>query len=392
MVHRVLVLGAGYSGVLAAKRLAASLRPGQADITLVNLCDRFVERVRLHQLGAGQRLKDLPLRRMLAGCGVEPAVGRVSSLDTDRHQVEIQADDGLRHLDYDTLVYALGSLADRSTVPGVDTYASTVSGIYDARELRRRVASIPEGGRVVVVGGGLTGIEAATELAEAYPRLRVALVGRDEPGGWLSSRARRYLSRAFDRLGIEVHTGFNVTEVTAAAVYGRGGAAIDSDVTVWTTGFTVPAIARDSGLAVDDAGRILVDQTMRSFSHPEVYAIGDAAVVTGPQQIALRMACATGMPMAFQCADAIAARLSGATPHRFVFRFVHQHISLGRHDALVQFVRADDSPLGAVLTGRAAVAYKESICRLAVWMAAHPGPYLPHRRRTITHTAAGVKV
>lgn len=127
---------------------------------------------------------------------------------------------------------------------------------------------------------------------------------------------------------------------------------------VWAAGFRVPALAADAGLAVDDAGRMIVDDRLRSVSHPTVYGIGDAAA-------RIRMSCQTSLPMGQYVARALAGRTSAA--HRV--RYVWQNISLGRRNGITQFTRADDSPVPAVLTGRTAARFKEAITRAAAWSA-----------------------
>src|SRR3954453_9538298 len=105
MQHRIIVLGAGYSGAIAAGRLARRLRPEDVAITVVNAEPDFVERVRLHQLAVGQDLKARPLREIFAGTGVDVRIGQVTGVDVERRTVAVGADE----LPYDTLVYALGS-------------------------------------------------------------------------------------------------------------------------------------------------------------------------------------------------------------------------------------------------------------------------------------------
>lgn len=380
--HRIVVLGAGYAGAITASRLAGQVRRGDADITVVNAEPDFVERVRLHQLAAGQRLAEVPLTRVFRGTGIRLSLGKVTGLDPHRRQVTVDTAEGPRELGYDTLVYALGSQAEYDPVPGVTDHAHGVATRAQALRLRDRLAAAGGTGTLTVVGGGMTGLEAATELAETHPQLRVRLIGDTGLGDWLVPRARAYLRKVFDRLGIETVTA-KIAEVRAEGVVTGDGDVIEADTTVWTTGFAVPGLAAESGLDTDDAGRIRVDQSMRSASHPEVYAVGDAAVVRGPQGVNLRMACGTGAPMAIQAADAITAHLSGREPHRFVFRYIHHNISLGRRDGLTQFVTAADRPKNAILTGRAAVLYKETISRFAVVILRHAGPYLPRPRRRI---------
>ncbi|MFC4852180.1 NAD(P)/FAD-dependent oxidoreductase [Actinophytocola glycyrrhizae] len=363
MTTRIVVLGAGYSGQVAA-RLAA--RAQDVAVTLVNQRDRFVERVRLHQLAAGQDLRERPLTELLAGTGVRLVIDRVTAVDPGDRSVVLAGGD---RLPYDTLVYALGSGMDLTSVPGVAEHAHTVAVAEEAQRLRARLRT---GDVVTVVGGGLTGIEAATELAEQRPELKVRLVTAGALGAALSEKGRRHLRRVFARLGIEVRDEAEVAEVRADGVVLAEGEHVRSDVVVWTTGFTVPSLAADAGLAVDDHGRLLVDETLRSTSHPEVYGVGDAAAVRMPGGQELRMACATGLPAAQQAIRALLARRAGRRPKPFRFRYVNQCISLGRRDALVQFVNADDQAKESVLTGRLAALYKETVVRSAFHVQRHP--------------------
>ncbi|MEV0699810.1 FAD-dependent oxidoreductase [Saccharopolyspora sp. NPDC050389] len=364
MAVQVVVVGAGYSGLAAAK-LAA--RWTDAEVTLINADDRFVERVRLHQLAAGQQLRDLPLANLVAGTGVHLVVDRVTGIDAEEKAVRLANSD--RAVRYDLLIYALGSVADMGSVPGVGEHAYTVATGDEAVRLRERIA---DSAVVAVVGGGLTGIEAAAELAESHPGLKVRFVNGGELGAGLSRRGRDYLRRTFDRLGVEVLEQARVSEVRADGLVLADGEHIGADTVVWTAGFKVPELAREAGFAVDEHGRLVVDEMLRSVSHPEVTGIGDAAAVRMRSGQKLRMACATGLPSAQHAARAIADRLAGRAPRPIRFRYLNQCISLGRRDGLIQFVHADDSPREAVLTGRKAALYKEAIVRGTILFERHP--------------------
>ncbi|WP_183068790.1 NAD(P)/FAD-dependent oxidoreductase [Streptomyces sp. gCLA4] len=397
MEHRIVVLGAGYTGAVAAGRLAKRLHREDVRITLVNPEPDFVERVRLHQLAAGQDLRPRPFGEMFAGTGVELKLAKVTAVDVDRKTVVVAAANtpGREELAYDTLVYALGSGWNDGGVPGTAEHAHEVSSRPGALRLRDRLAALDAGRPVVVVGGGLTGLEAATEIAEARPDLDVALAARGALGDWLSEKGRAHLRRTMDGLGITVHEHTVVDAVEADRVTTADGRTVPADVTVWTTGFAVHPIARATALELTDGGRIVVDATMRSVSHPDVYAVGDAATATGPGGKPLRMSCASGVPMAWQAADAIAARLAGTKIPSVPIRYFQQCISLGRKEGLIQFVTADDRAVDKVLTGRAAAFYKEMICKGAAWGVAHPTAGMPGRRRRVaqqeTGTAARVR-
>ncbi|MGV9614573.1 NAD(P)/FAD-dependent oxidoreductase [Nocardia xishanensis] len=384
MTHRIVVLGAGYAGANAAGRLAKRLHPADVEITLVNADPEFVERVRMHQLATGQELKSRALTDVFANTGVRVQLARVIAVDADRKTVDIVAADGTREIAYDTLVYALGSAAADCGVPGVAEHAYDIAGKQSALRLRERLASLGAGATVLVVGGGLTGIEAATEIAEARPDLEVTLAARGGLGDWLSEKAQQHLRKAFDRLGITVREHTDIARVQRAGAVTAEGRTIPAQITVWTAGFDVHPIAAATTLRVSETGRIVVDETMRSVSHPDVYAVGDAALAPGANGDTLRMSCASGVPTAYQAADAIAARLTGRKIPGNSIGYTAQCISLGRRDAVVQWVTPDDQPKPSALTGRAAARLKEFICKSAAWSISHPTSMLPSSRRHIT--------
>ncbi|MEU5393899.1 NAD(P)/FAD-dependent oxidoreductase [Streptomyces tibetensis] len=394
MQHRIVVLGAGYTGATAAGRLAKRLHREDVAITVVNAEADFVERVRMHQLAAGQDLAPRPFDEMFEGTGVALKQGKVTALDVDLKTATVATLDATgeakdEELEYDTLVYALGSGWNDQGVPGTAEHAHEIASRPGALRLRERLAGLAAGESVVVVGGGLTGVEAATEIAEARPDLDVALAVRGGFGDWLSPKGGGHLRKTFGRLGITVHENTAVTAVEADRVTTADGGTIPAAVTVWTTGFAVHPIAQATALEVSGTGQIVVDATMRSVSHPDVYAVGDAALAMGPADKPLRMSCASGVPTAWQAADAIAARLTGGKVPNVPVRYFNQCISLGRKDGLIQYVTADDRAVSAALTGRLAALYKEIICKGAAWGVAHP-TLLPVRRRRVVQEAAVV--
>ncbi|MGW3570418.1 NAD(P)/FAD-dependent oxidoreductase [Streptomyces sp. NPDC000941] len=391
MQHRIIVLGAGYTGASAAGRLAKRLHREDVTITLVNAEPDFVERVRMHQLAVGQDLKPRPFGEMFAGTGVELKLARVTGIDVDRKTVaviDVNGANGAEELQYDTLVYALGSGWNDQGVPGTAEHAHELAGRPGALQLRERLARLDAGQPVVVVGGGLTGLEAATEIAEARPELDVVLAARGGLGDWLSPKGREHLRKVCDKLGITVHEHTAVTGVEADRVVTADGKAIPAAVTVWTTGFAVHPIAKATALEATGTGQIVVDATMRSVSHPDVYAVGDAAMVMGPGDKPLRMSCASGVPTAWQAADAIAARLTGGKLPSVPIRYFNQCISLGRKEGVIQYVTADDRAVRAALTGRFAAVYKELVCKGAAWGVANPTLGMPSRRRRVVRQRA----
>jgi NADH dehydrogenase FAD-containing subunit len=210
---------------------------------------------------------------------------------------------------------------------------------------------------VIVCGGGLTGIELTSEIAETYPGLSITMVTRDPLGPNLSRKGYAYLHDYFAKRKVDVREGVTVQEVLPDGVLTTTGERIPADFTIWLGSFAVSSLARESGFAVNRIGQITVDQHLRSTSHPDVFAVGDAA------DSGVRMACATAMPLGAHAADNLAAILNGQPLKPFRFGFNARCISLGRRNALVQIVNADDSPVDKIFSGRGAAIFKELICR-----------------------------
>jgi len=355
--HEVLVLGAGYAGLSAAIQLAArTAKRGDVRVTLVNPYDTFTERLRLHMTATGQETAELDIRELLDGTGADFVRGWVTAVDAGAKTVRI---DDERVLRYDTLVYGLGSVADTVAVPGVDDHAHTLDGPEAAALLADRLDRLSVG-TVVVCGTGLTGVEAAAEIAERYPELQVVLVGRQEPGAGMHPKAKAYLNAALDRLGVRVRGGVEVAKVLPGGVEFADGSGVPADVVLWTSGTRVSPLASAAGLTVDERGRVVTDSALRSVSHPDVYAVGDAAAVRQGYGV-LHGTCQSGMPTGVHAALSILRVLAGKQPRPFRFGYYHTPVSLGRGDAVVQFTRPDDSPRRFVLTGKWAAKYKETV-------------------------------
>ncbi len=389
MKHRILVLGAGYAGAFAAGSLARRLSPADTEITVVNAEPVFVERMRMHQLAAGRDLATRRLVDVFAGTGVRLRVARVTAVDPERRTVSVTGEDGDGELGYDTLLCTLGSRVADHGVPGVAEHAFDVTGRPSALRLRDhldRLESLGGAGTVLVVGEGLTGIETATEFAESRPGLSVALAARGELGASLSPAARRHLREAFDRLGVTVHEHTRIASVGATYAVGADGTSFPADATVWTAGFAVDSIAAAAGLQVTEEGRIVVDDTMRSVSHPDVYAAGDSAYAIGVNGRPLPMSCASAGFTNMQATDAIVGRLTGRRVPSVKKSYVGNHISLGRYDAIFQMVDGDVRAKSWFVGGRKAARLKAGILRTSLWATSHPTFGMPRRRRRLTST------
>jgi len=363
--QRIVVVGGGYAGALAAVRLAGRAR-GRAEVTLVDPRTELVERLRLHQLATGQKVRGHDLAR-LTGRRVRTLRARAIAVDPDRGALAVEADGKISEVPFDQVVIAVGSTVDPGAVPGGAEHAHSLADPAAAIRLREALRELPESGRVVVCGGGFTGVEAASEVAAARPDLRVSMVSAGPVGRWLSRRGAAELESRLRRLGVELVEGEKVATVEPGTVVFEGGSGLPADLAVWCGGFVAQPLMADSGLPVDARGLLAVDPTLRSVGHDNVIGAGDAAAIPDfPNGARYRMTCQAGMPSGAHAADTAVAQLRGEEPAPFEFGYIHQPISLGRRDGLIQWVDRADQPKEKVLVGRRAVVYKELVTRGAV--------------------------
>ena len=341
---RIVILGGGYAGAEAASRLGRRGIP----VTLVDAGSGMVERIRLHQVAAGDDIPPVPFTKLFGDAPVSVVRDRVVAIDRQARLVRTETGE----IAYDKLVYALGSTTDLESVPGVREHALALTGPAAAGRIRDRLAATR---RALVVGGGLSGVELAAEIAERWPPVSVGIVCSREVGPRLSAGADRYLRNTLARLGVEIHENTTVTAVRPDGVL-AGGEMLNAGAVIWCGGMRASSIAREAGLQTNEIGQILVGDDLRS-SDPDIYAVGDAARFRN-----LGMQCATALPMGAYVADALAGVADG--PFRFAYAFTC--ISLGRNDGIVQMKHPDDTPRERFVSGRAAAWIKELVCRYAV--------------------------
>ncbi len=369
----VLVIGGGYAGTLAAVRLAGRAK-SRASVTLLDPRGELVQRLRLHQVATGQKVRSYDLGK-LTGRRVENVRGSAVAIDADRGAVAVESGGKLSELRFDQVLLAVGSGVDVDRVPGVREHAHTLSDPPAAERLRQALLAQAEGARVVVCGGGFTGIEAATEIASRHPELRVSLLTSGRAGAALSPRGCEQLEKRLAKKGVELLESERVSAVEKRRLLLASGVELEAEVVVWCGGFVAQPLLRDSGLPVDSRGLLAVDGTLRSVGHDNVLGAGDiAAIPDFPNGARYRMTCQAGMPAGAHAADTAVAMLKGEEPKPFDFGYIHMPLSLGRGDGLIQFVDHADRPKDKLLTGRRAALYKEIVTR-------SPAPSIAWERR-----------
>ncbi len=352
MSAHVVIIGAGYAGVMAAKRLLRTR--SDITVTVVNPRPHFVQRIRLHQMIAAGYDATVSFDRALPRAA-HRVFGEVTTIEAALGMLTL--DDG-SVLDYDYLVYAVGSRQLPSTIAGAEEHGFGVAEFEDAVRLSSRLATLDEKAAVCVVGGGLTGIETAAELAEQRSS-RITLVTGGIVAPDLSERARSAILRTLTDLGVDIVTESRVTRIDGSSCELAGGARVEADCTILATEFGVPDLARRSGLPVDGLGRLKVDDRLECSSHPNIVGAGDAVAVG---DLLLRMSCQAAIPLGVHAAETILHRLEGSAPRPVAPKFAGRCISLGRRRGVFQRTTRVDDATGMFVAGRAGAFVKERVC------------------------------
>ena len=329
VVKDLVLIGGGHTHVAVLRRFGMRPLPG-VRITLVAREIHTPYSGMLPGLVAGHYTFDdahIDLARLARFAGArlyrQPAVG----LDLDRREVRCE---GRPPVPYDLVSINVGSTPSFHGVPGAAEAVIPVKPIGRFVErwtrLRARVLSAEAPMRIGVVGAGAGGVELLLAVQFALGRM---LAGSDR-GGQVPEMhlfgaeetilpthnpgVRQRLERVLRSRGAHLHLGQPVTAVRAGAVVRGDGAAVRLDEVLWATQAGAPPWPRASGLAVDDGGFIEVDDTLRSTSHPDVFAAGDVAAVVGhPREKAGVFAVRQGPPLARNLRRA----LVGRRPRRF---------------------------------------------------------------------------
>ena len=282
-VRRIVVLGAGYAGVRAVQEMASVL--DKREIVLVDRGRSHAIVTEMYRVAAGARPAggaEVPLHRLVPHHrNLVLVQAEVEALDWRQRMVRT----GLGAIEYDTALFCLGATPDYFDIPGARENGLTLQYLDSALRLRRRLESLARlgGRRVVIVGGGLAGIELAAAISARHPgrfRLTIAqarpsILPDEDP--WLAAYAEQVLRRG----DIDVRRDEHVTRVTKRTVVLRSGAWLPADLVVWAGGVQGNPLAAQAGLPVDGRGRVRVLPTLEVDGHPGLFAAGDAAHVPG---------------------------------------------------------------------------------------------------------------
>lgn len=356
---RIVILGAGYGGMVTALSLQKRLNFNEADVTLVNKNRYHYFTTELHQPAAGTMHHDqarVEIEELIDGTKIRFIQDTVTAIRLEENKVEL-AGGGV--LEYDYLVAGLGSEPETFNIEGMKEYAFNISNIDSVRVIRQHIeycfakhALSPERSdlvTIVVGGAGFTGIEFVGELADRLPQLcreydvnpkEVRIINVEAaptvlPG--FDPELVRYAMDALSRRGVEFRIGTPIKKCTP------DGVVLDVDgqeeeikaaTVVWTGGVRGNSILEKSGLETM-RGRIKVDPYLRAPGHDNVFIVGDSALIINEE---VNRPYPPTAQMAIQHGECVAQNLTalirGASLVPFKPHIRGTVASLGQHDAI----------------------------------------------------------
>ena len=357
--QHVLVVGAGFAGLYAAMGLGDAVRDGHR-VTVVNEESFFQYQPFLPEVASGTidpRAAVVPLRRVLRHCRL--VIGEVTRVDHDARVTHVRTT-GEEDLEiaYDQIVLTPGSWSRVLPVPGLAERGIGFKTVQEAIFLRNHVlaqldvaASEQDAAQrratltFVFVGGGYAGVEALGELEDlardalrTYPdvdgsQMRWVLV--DAADRILPELPEALAAYAADQLrerGIEIFVNTRLGSAEGGVIALSNGETFPAETLVWTAGVKPSPLARDSGLPVDDGGRLPVDADLRVLGLEDAWAAGDAAAVPDASTGGLNPPTAQhGLREGRRLAANLRASLAGEPLQPFIYANIGGVCSLGRY-------------------------------------------------------------
>ncbi|MEK4064376.1 MULTISPECIES: NAD(P)/FAD-dependent oxidoreductase [Paenibacillus] len=302
MSKHIVILGAGYGGLLSALTVRKYMSKAEAKITVVNQYPTHQIITELHRLAAGsveEKAVAMPLAKLFAGKDIDLKIAKVKSFSVESKQIALS--DGT-NLTYDALVAGLGSTTAYFGIPGLEQYSMVLKSAADANKIHGhiedRIREYAKTGNeadatILIGGGGLTGVELVGEIADVLPKLTkrygvdqkaIKLLLVEAGPKILPVLPDHLIERATSSLaarGVQFLTGLAVTNVEGNTIDLKDGQKIVANTFVWTGGVQGNPLIGESGLEVN-RGRATVNEFLQSTSHADVFVAGDSAVVFAP--------------------------------------------------------------------------------------------------------------
>jgi len=352
---KVVILGAGFGGLTAAKALDRV-----ADVTLVDRHNFQTFLPLLYQVSTAGLAADHiahPIRSALRKTKIKFRMGSPLTIDQDNKSIKL---DSSEVLDFDYLIVALGSATNDFGIPGVSENSLGMKSVSEALDIRssilRRFEDIcrfedDSKLSITVVGGGPTGVEMAGAIAElkkgplrsdqakAADNIRINLV---EAGPRLlpsfSEKLSARTQRDLEKLGVRVLNNTSVKEVKPREIILGNRSKLPSEVTIWAAGVTGGPVMKKLGLPTAK-GRITVEPTMQVANYPHIFAIGDIAGAKDESGRFFPMVAPVAMQQARFVAKQITRLQANKPLEKFKYRDKGSMATIGRHKAVVEVGR-----------------------------------------------------
>ncbi|GAA0326660.1 NAD(P)/FAD-dependent oxidoreductase [Bacillus carboniphilus] len=273
-MKQLVILGGGYGGMRILQRFLPNQLPEDVQITLIDRNPYHCLKTEYYALAAGT-ISDHHVRVSFPEHPqLEIRYGDVTNINMDEKKVEMLNQEPIH---YDDLVVGLGCVDKYHNVPGADQYTYSIQSIESSRRTYETLNNLPANSVVGVVGGGLSGIELASELRESRPDLRIRLFDRGEI--ILSSFPRRlseYVQGWFETHGVEVINKANITKVEPNILY-NNGEPNPCDAIVWTAGIQPNPVVQKMEVEKDSQGRVVLTPHHNLPGDEHVYVLGDCA-------------------------------------------------------------------------------------------------------------------
>jgi len=366
MAWNVLILGGGFGGLYAARKLERALPRHAAKVTIVSDVNFMLYTPLLPGASAGTlepRHVVVPLREHLARTDL--LLGHVTGADPGKREVSVTTADGeQRTLHYDQLIVSLGSISRTLAIPGLREHAVGFKTLSDAIALRNRIvhsmelaeATEDETARrallsYVFVGAGYAGLEGLAELqdfaadiVDLYPRSRVQglrfilVETRDRVMPEISADLAEFATAELRRRGVEVRTSTTVERISADSVELSDGELVPCRTVAWTAGVRPAPVIEQLGLPLDPAGRIVVDRFCQVEGHRDVWAIGDAAAVPDPARPGQSTppTCQHALRQGRTVGGNVAAALGAGSPKPFTYKTLGVFVDMGHQKAVAE--------------------------------------------------------
>lgn len=304
MTKRILVLGGGFAGLWSALAAARAREALGADLEIVLLSDTEWHSIRVRNYEADLSDTRVALDSVLGPVGVRRLQGTVEGIDIATRTVTYGSGGATQQIGYDRLVFALGSKLARPPVPGLAEHSFDVDTYAAAMVLNEHIAGLPKGAStVLVVGGGLTGIEAAAEMpgklrAAGIAAPRVILADHaPRIGSDMGAEAVPVIEEALQALGVEQRGGVSVAAIDATGATLQDGERIEAATVVWCAGMRAHPLTAAFPVERDRLGRLPVDPTLKINGLAAEFAAGDVASFLIDSAHGCVMSCQHGRPM-----------------------------------------------------------------------------------------------